>query len=73
MLSCHLAGRTHPEQGNERNSNRHDGRPSPVKERFQGELRRERPMGWDQQQLRHTRIFVQFVVFWAALQSPRQN
>jgi hypothetical protein len=25
-------------------------------------------MGWDQQ-VRHTRIFVQFVVFWAALQS----
>jgi hypothetical protein len=26
-------------------------------------------MGRDQQQVRHTRIFVQFVIFWAALQS----
>jgi hypothetical protein len=23
--------------------------------------------------MRHTRIFVQFVVFWAALQSPKHN
>jgi len=30
-------------------------------------------VGRDLQQMRHTRIFVQFVVFWAALQSPRQN
>ena len=69
MLSCHLTDRTHPEQADHRKSDRDDGRPGPVKERLQGELRRGRPMGRNQQQMRHTRIFVQFVVFWAALQS----
>ena len=73
MFACHLADRARPEQSNEHNRNGDNGGPGPVEERLQGELRRDRPVGWDQQQLRHTRIFVQFVVFWAALQSPKHS